>query len=138
MEMAFSKWSEALDRPWVPAWRIRNAYCRRVSGNGFDLPFDFGSVSLPNEGPEFRDVRISSIQGFDVVLLASAIDPDADPSPIQSIGATALHPFASRAVIGVIAIRADSIDRTIEIVAEDGRGGRAVRRTEVELKAKNY
>ena len=50
-----------------------------VSGNGFNVPFDAGLVTLPNAAPSIQSVRIADQDGYDVVVVISAFDTDNDP-----------------------------------------------------------
>ena len=50
-----------------------------VSANQARIPFNLGQVEMPNAAPVFSNPRLVSHEGFDVVLAASATDPDGDP-----------------------------------------------------------
>ncbi|MEE2758177.1 MAG: PKD domain-containing protein, partial [Myxococcota bacterium] len=53
-----------------------------VSANGSTIPFNLGEVEMPNAPPAFTNPRLVSQDGFDVVVAASATDPDGDPVTI--------------------------------------------------------
>ena len=105
-----------------------------VSGNGFNVPFDAGLVTLPNAAPSIQSVRIADQDGYDVVVVISAFDTDNDPisyainwgdgTPTQPINAVvATHSFP-RGRYGTY---------PVTITVSDTRGGQDVHTLDVTI-----
>ncbi len=102
---------------------------------GAPAPFEQQLV-LANEAPVIEVARILSKNGFDVVVSASAADPDGDDvvytfnwgdgsPPTRNFGGLADHTFPNGQFRAY----------TITVAAEDGRGGRAERQLQVQFDA---
>ena len=112
-----------------------NVVGRVVDSNGQQAPFD-GVLPLENRPPTFEVVRVLSQNGFDVVVSASAVDPDGDhvtytidwgdgsPATVNQ-GGLGDHTYPA----GVYR------SYTIHIVASDGRGGSVSRDLVVDFPA---
>ena len=103
-----------------------------VRGAGGDpVTFD-AQVPLANAPPVFEVARVLGIDGFDVVVSASAVDPDGDrvtylvdwgdgSEPTRNQGGVGQHTYPEGAFRAY----------TVTITADDGRGGTARRQLQV-------
>jgi MYXO-CTERM domain-containing protein len=106
---------------------------RVVDSNGESTDFD-AAHDLVNRAPVFEVARILAQDGFDVVMTASAVDPDGDQvtysfdwghggAPTESRGGVAEQTYPENVFRAY----------TVRITATDGRGGSATRDVAVEF-----
>ena len=103
--------------------------------DGVRANFDEQAV-LRNAPPRFDVARILDVDGFEVVVGMSAVDPDDDDITYTVDWGDGGEPTTTRGGIAEHGYRAGQFrEYTIRITADDGRGGRVVRELTVEFEA---